>query len=207
MTQSRVYFPDKNAVTLHRDIIVLPQVGEVPSDSNKDTKTKVITLNIDSDTESDCVLNEQFQEDVHTVHFQGESQEMEVENQDDIQENLNPEVIPSSDEDQNEPIGDCENTPTYLRADRRGRQIKTPSWLNDYHVKFYSETESPMTIEEAVGDNDESKWEAAIDKELSTLRKNDTWAEVPWPTNKKVIESKWVFKIKNDNQYKARLVA
>lgn len=30
---------------------------------------------------------------------------------------------------------------------------------------------------------------------------------MPWPVNKKVIESKWVFKIKSDGKFKARLVA
>lgn len=39
------------------------------------------------------------------------------------------------------------------------------------------------------------------------LKENNTWCEVPWPVNKKVIESRWVFKIKNNNEFKARLVA
>lgn len=34
-----------------------------------------------------------------------------------------------------------------------------------------------------------------------------TWNKVPWPNDKKVIESKWVFKIKNDDKCIARLVA
>ena len=50
-----------------------------------------------------------------------------------------------------------------------------------------------------------------IDEYLDLLR-NNTWNLVPHPTDRKLIDSKWVFKVKKNpngtiNKYKARLVA
>lgn len=46
-----------------------------------------------------------------------------------------------------------------------------------------------------------------MENELKVLKENQTWCEVPWPKNEKVIDSKLVFKIKGENEFKARLVA
>lgn len=51
-----------------------------------------------------------------------------------------------------------------------------------------------------------------MEKELETLRRNETWSLVPRPKNKKVLSHKWVFKTKWNSKggiekYKARLVA
>ncbi len=51
-----------------------------------------------------------------------------------------------------------------------------------------------------------------MEREMESLRENEVWELVKLPLNKKVVGSKWVFKIKmNDNgkvnRYKARLVA
>jgi len=51
-----------------------------------------------------------------------------------------------------------------------------------------------------------------MDKEIKTLQENNAWTLVPRPEGKKILTSKWVFKIKRDQnaqikRYKARLVA
>jgi hypothetical protein len=51
-----------------------------------------------------------------------------------------------------------------------------------------------------------------MDKEMATLEKVGTWKTVPQPTNKNIVGSKWVFKIKSKgdrtvDKYKAHLVA
>lgn len=50
-----------------------------------------------------------------------------------------------------------------------------------------------------------------MDKEFSSLQQNGAWVLVDVPEGKKVVENKWVFKIKKDtgrnvNRYKTRLV-
>jgi hypothetical protein len=60
-------------------------------------------------------------------------------------------------------------------------------------------------------DNKDESWNKAMDEELDQIEKNDTWELVPRPKNKNVIDTKWVFKNKlnEDGQVtrnKARLV-
>ena len=72
--------------------------------------------------------------------------------------------------------------------------------------------EEPNTIEEALSRPDKSLWQDAIDKELKSLGQNHTWDETSRPSNRNIVGSKWVFKIKRKSdgsidRYKARLVA
>lgn len=58
------------------------------------------------------------------------------------------------------------------------------------------------------GSNERRKWEAAIATELKSLKDLEAWEEVDrLPTGLHPISSKWVFKVKSDRRYKARLVA
>ncbi len=55
-------------------------------------------------------------------------------------------------------------------------------------------------------------WKAAIDEELKSLHKNDTWNITDLPDGKKVLNTIWIFKTKNhangsSKRFKARLVA
>lgn len=71
---------------------------------------------------------------------------------------------------------------------------------------------NPMSYKEIKERDDRAKWEEAIKEELDSLLLNNTWTLVQKPENKNIIDSKWVFTIKNDEfgnplRYKARLVA
>jgi hypothetical protein len=66
----------------------------------------------------------------------------------------------------------------------------------------------PTYFEEA---NNNEFWNKAMDEELDQIEKNDTWELVPRPKDKNVIDTKWVYKNKlnEDGQVirnKARLV-
>ncbi|CAO1618272.1 unnamed protein product [Parajaminaea phylloscopi] len=70
----------------------------------------------------------------------------------------------------------------------------------------------PKTFDEAVQGPHQAEWRKAIDKELDCLAKNNTWQEVPLPSDAHTITAKWVFKLKRDAsgqivKFKARLVA
>lgn len=83
-------------------------------------------------------------------------------------------------------------------TDRRGRVIKPPTWMNVYDItddlnddeSFYSEGLEPVSYEVAISGENAGKWKEALEKELSVLKKNQGWSEVPWPSNKNVIEGK-----------------
>ncbi|KAI3509130.1 hypothetical protein L1887_24156 [Cichorium endivia] len=66
----------------------------------------------------------------------------------------------------------------------------------------------PVTFEEAVK---EERWRLAMDSEMDSIERNDTWELVDPPLDKKPIGVKWVFKTKLNekgeiDKYKARLV-
>ncbi len=45
-----------------------------------------------------------------------------------------------------------------------------------------------------------------MDREIGSLEQNGTWEEVALPYGKKALDVKWVYKVKPDGTYKARLV-
>lgn len=74
------------------------------------------------------------------------------------------------------------------------------------------DVDEPRTFKEAMRSSHSTQWRDAVDEELRSLDKNKTWQLVELPTGKRVIESKWVFKLKKKadgsiDRYKARLVA
>ena len=87
---------------------------------------------------------------------------------------------------------------------RSGKKIQSPE---QGHVSFLSKIE-PKNFYQA--SQDES-WTKALEEEITQIEKNDTWEMVPRPKNKNVINTKWVFrnKLNEDGQVtrnKARLV-
>lgn len=65
----------------------------------------------------------------------------------------------------------------------------------------------PKTLEEALAGPDREKWLEAIRSELRSLLRNHTWDLVKRQNDQEVVDSKWLFKIKDDGRFKARLVA
>ena len=81
-----------------------------------------------------------------------------------------------------------------------------------YNTSEKGEIQTPSTYHEAIASPQKSKWMQAIDEELDSLRRQDTWKLVPRTRDMFVVQSKWVFKLKTNEvgeitRYKARLVA
>lgn len=70
----------------------------------------------------------------------------------------------------------------------------------------------PRSYEEAMRSKDSEKWNARMDDEMESLRKNRTWDLVDLPKGKKTIGCKWIYKYKpgipgvEDPRHKSRLV-
>ena len=68
----------------------------------------------------------------------------------------------------------------------------------------------PECYDEALQDENSSKWELAMKDEMDSLLMNQTWELTELLVGKKVLHNKWVYRIKNEydgsKRYKARLV-
>ena len=70
----------------------------------------------------------------------------------------------------------------------------------------------PKTGKEAINSFARGKWEKAMANEMQSLKENNVYQLVDRPKGKKVVKSKWVFRVKTDQKgevekYKARVVA
>lgn len=92
------------------------------------------------------------------------------------------------------------------------RVRKMPSKYDDYYVYNnsvsvnYCSVDCPESFEEAILSDESSYWAQAMDREIKSLMQNKTWKLVNRPDNKKVLDVKWVYKKKTENNFKARLV-
>tara|TARA_R110002050_G_scaffold285337_2_gene434960 strand:+ start:441 stop:3074 length:2634 start_codon:yes stop_codon:yes gene_type:complete len=101
------------------------------------------------------------------------------------------------------------------QSDKRGSRKKNSRYFNsDFTV--YSVVvcgiPTPVSYRQAMSSPQKSKWQQAVNEELDSLHRQATWDLVPRVSNMFVIQVKWVFKIKTDengviSRYKARLVA
>lgn len=90
------------------------------------------------------------------------------------------------------------------------------AYLADSEFLFEASTseiqDDPKSLKQAQSRPDWSDWKSAMNREITTLERAGTWTTVPRPTNKNIVGSKWVFRIKRKadgtiEKYKARLVA
>jgi hypothetical protein len=97
-------------------------------------------------------------------------------------------------------------TPRYYNADNVAQQCG--------HRLGYAELlaatlvgRDPVTFEEAMRSSEAGEWMEVCQYEIDTLAKNGTWVLVDLLPGRKAVKSKWVFKLKSDGRYCARLVA
>ncbi|KAH9695612.1 hypothetical protein KPL71_022838 [Citrus sinensis] len=73
--------------------------------------------------------------------------------------------------------------------------------------------EEPENFKQAMTSRDKGKWLSAVEDEMISLKKNNTWVLVQRPAEKRLVGCKWIFKLKDgvsrdeSVSYKARLVA
>ncbi|KAL2228857.1 UNVERIFIED_CONTAM: Retrovirus-related Pol polyprotein from transposon TNT 1-94 [Sesamum indicum] len=127
------------------------------------------------------------------------------------EEIVNREENQENQEEHNDEEIENENPNTYqLVRDRVPRERRIPSRLKDYHLALNVENLEPSTYEEALESANSKEWIIAMNEEIKALKENNTWVLVSKPKNASIVDCKWVFKIKEENnvkRFKARLVA
>ena len=133
-------------------------------------------------------------------------------NQIDVEgENIIDEQKPQHDESEHDSMEKQTNIPE--RYPRRNR--KPPDYLEDYYVDNDSYDycyllNAPATYHEAMRCEDAEQWTKAMDEEIETLQKNETFSLSELPKDKTAVGGKWVYAIKGNKEspvYKARYVA
>ena len=97
---------------------------------------------------------------------------------------------------------------------RKRSQLVMPERMKDFEVYLTSShlQDEPSSYKQAMKSSDAENWKMAMNTEMNTLLENNTWTEVKKPENVKIINSRWVYKVKRNEtgeivQHKARLVA
>ena len=72
--------------------------------------------------------------------------------------------------------------------------------------------DDPRNVKEAVNSEDSDLWKKAMDEEMDSLDKNESWNLIQLPAGRNTVGSKWLFKKKLNakgkvDKYKACLVA
>ncbi|GFT64303.1 retrovirus-related Pol polyprotein from transposon RE1 [Trichonephila clavipes] len=103
-----------------------------------------------------------------------------------------------------------------FHSKRRGPKDNTESQgfsdLSEQQEALMVEVTIPNCYKQAIRSRDASKWHDAMDKEINVMMERKVWDLVDHPDNIKVLENRWVYTIKYDEnnkivRYKARLVA
>lgn len=197
----RCYNPGTRKVIISRDVTIMEKNSIMVSN------TKITT-----------VKDEIPQEDLVSV---GEDSELSAPG---LYESLSNETI----EDTINP-SDCDSdyVPDVLPSElnipetpRRSQREPKKKSFDDYITYFNGATnvnkpqessDVPKTVAEALSRADGHKWKQAMMEEVQSFNENETWELVDLPTDKTIVECKWVFKIKydskNQSSYRARLVA
>ena len=83
-------------------------------------------------------------------------------------------------------------------------QCKYPTWnrapsskLQDFWTLVSETIEEPLDFRAA---SLHTEWKDAINKEIDSILKNNTWDVIDRPSHRKPIAAKWLFKIKKDTQ-------
>ncbi|GFU20083.1 retrovirus-related Pol polyprotein from transposon TNT 1-94 [Trichonephila clavipes] len=84
--------------------------------------------------------------------------------------------------------------------------------LSEQQEALMVEVTIPNGYKQAIRSRDASKWRDAMDKEINVMMERKVWDLVDHPDNIKILENRWVYTIKYDEnnkivRYKARLVA
>jgi hypothetical protein len=122
-------------------------------------------------------------------------------------------------------------SPTPVNESQTNRKRSKPKRFSEEHEKYYGKgreldtfdilefaysiqnsLDEPTTYQQTRSRSDSDKWDAAVKEELDALYRNKTWDICPRPTHQRVVDCRWVFKIKYNadgsiQRYKARLCA
>lgn len=198
----RIWIKEDHKVILSRDVKFLEKPGgceqeiEVTlKDVNKEQRNENESDKEDEDKDNKRDENEYNEEEIKEENYEDEDDNDET-------------TIDTESE------GRKEKRELSQRNLRNRLSLRRPSHLDDYVMLAENPVglvSNPETYTEAINSQQCSEWRRAMEKEISSLKENQTWKLVPLPKGTKALPCKWVFRLKQNpdgsiERYKARLV-
>ena len=186
-TNYRVYDPKTMKVSIARNVVFNEKVGVSPANEEEKEEENAVSL--------PRPQGENEHESGNVVNAEGDNSDGEEQGE----------------KDNNEAVG-RENVPTrdgqIVLRDRS--KIQTP--IRYRHNADVAEYIEPMTYVEAMNSTEAAQWAGAIKNEFRAHENNNTWKLVKKTPEMRLIDSKWVFRVKKDtdgksHRFKARLCA
>lgn len=195
----RVWLPEEKKIVVARDIIFKEDstnsINHSPSEQSSSKSTEVVVS--DESSESGGCDEESLDENIHMSTV-------------DLTSDTSTESFTSTHSDD----------PTWLPSENEDLDSTSQSLCamdtSELHTMtigsaFVTEINEPSSLESALASADKEKWIDAMNDEYASLMQNGTWELVKLPNNRKVIDNRWVFKLKlkptgEIERHKARLV-
>lgn len=81
------------------------------------------------------------------------------------------------------------------------RKINMPSKFNDYEMYMAFDAisfveQAPVSYNELYDREDKDLWEKAMNREIESINKNNTWKLIEEPKNVEVLDTRWVYTYK-----------
>ena len=141
------------------------------------------------DENSVGIINRTNKDEITPIVFDMDEQQVMESNSEDKSESED------SEEETEVPDEEIEIPEEIFEVRRSGRTKKEPDRYGDWTCLSFVE---PSTYQEALESAESNEWYQAMMEEYNSLMQNDVWELVEKPNNKKLIKSKWVYKIKKE---------
>ncbi|KAF6202186.1 hypothetical protein GE061_004584 [Apolygus lucorum] len=184
----------------NRRIISSRDAYPCKTEKSDENPQKGISLNFETD--DDVSLSDH--EEESNINENSDQEDTEIETSDSEDDSSSYEETTSL---QN-PVEDQDNE-TSERPRRSTRLKKLPEKLNDYELDLDGIQENAfLTYQDATSGAEKEQWLKAVEDEKQSLKKNKTWIFVDRKeaNGRKILSNRWVFRKKDDEKFKARLV-
>lgn len=177
---------------------------------DQDSNTIVVSRDVKFDENSSVTEQRQNYVEIKINNMNIEEQPSSIQEERSSEEPGNPDTSSDESMKSTEDQDVSYRPPRHVVLEERSN-VTTRSRRNRNIELNLSEVDIPNTYEEAVTGNNSQNWKKAIEEELRSHERNNTWT-LTQRTDKKPITCKWVFCIKRNKEggierYKARLCA
>lgn len=223
----RVWFPDQQKIGISRDIVFREdEMNRQPESTSNDgnfaifqPESKSLSIDQPSNRTVNYLDSQTFDESIGSIPDQSVIEILDSSVADETVDSDNTFQSVETVDDMDDPTWNPDpDELDYTSSDTSAAHFCHTSessesfWSNMVKgCAFILDSSEPKSYQEAMNSLDCGKWVEAMNSEISSLKRNHTWDLVNLPEDRKVIDNKWIFKLKHNSagdveRFKARLV-